>query len=116
MKTNNFQDAMESFLSMNPDIPQGEDLSENVNKDKYNNTYKSIKLVVAVERKGRGGKTATIIEGFDKLSDTEIKSLAKELKQSLGVGGSERGGSVLIQGDFRKEVVDFFKSKGFNIK
>lgn len=56
-----------------------------------------------MERKGRGGKTATIIEGFPG-SDSELKALATRLKQQLGVGGSARGGEILIQGDCRQRL------------
>ncbi len=56
-----------------------------------------------MERKGRGGKTATIIEGFPG-TDDELKALATRLKQQLGVGGSARDGEILIQGDCRTRL------------
>lgn len=60
-------------------------------------------LRLVMERKGRGGKTATIIEGFPG-TDDELKALATRLKQQLGVGGSARGGEILIQGDCRARL------------
>ena len=47
---------------------------------------------------------------------SKMKSLAKELKQHCGVGGSARGGEILIQGDFRDEVLAFLKAKGFKAR
>lgn len=72
-------------------------------------------LHVVVERKGRGGKTATIIEGFE-CDDEQIKHIAKELKSTLGTGGSARGGEILIQGDCRERVRDALRSMGFKLK
>lgn len=63
------------------------------------------KLKIAVERKGRGGKTATIIYGFpDDWDDNRIAALASRLKQTLGTGGSARGGEILIQGDCTEKL------------
>lgn len=60
------------------------------------------RLDIIVERKGRGGKVATIITGFT--IDDEIDRVASRLKKVLGVGGSCRGGEILIQGDRAQAV------------
>lgn len=62
------------------------------------------KLDIVLDKKGRRGKQATIIAGFDADDDTEALAVAARLKQSLGTGGSARGGEILIQGDRRKDV------------
>lgn len=62
------------------------------------------RLDIVLERKGRAGKTATIITGFT-VSDDAVADIASQLKRSLGTGGSARGGEILIQGDRRKEVL-----------
>lgn len=62
------------------------------------------RLDIVLERKGRAGKTATIITGFT-VSDEAVANIASQLKRSLGTGGSARGGEILIQGDRRKEVL-----------
>ena len=64
-----------------------------------------------VDRKGRGGKTATIISGFT-LDDEEIAEIAARLKKSLGVGGSARGGEILIQGDRKNDVLNLLRQQG----
>lgn len=73
------------------------------------------RLDIIFERKGRAGKTATIITGFT-ISDEEIDALAGRLKKRLGTGGSARGGEILIQGDRRKEVLDFLGKEGFKAR
>ena len=72
-------------------------------------------LHVIIERKGRKGKTATIIEGFTG-SDEALEELAKTLKQRLGTGGSARGGEILIQGERKNDVIAILQSLGFKTK
>ena len=72
-------------------------------------------LHVLIEKKGRGGKTATIIEGFE-ISDDEIDEIARTLRKKLGTGGSARGGEILIQGDRKPDVVRLLKDMGFRVK
>lgn len=70
---------------------------------------------IALERKGRGGKTATIIYDLD-LDDSDLKNLAADLKRSLGCGGSSRGGEILIQGDRVDDCRKFLIARGFRLK
>ena len=72
-------------------------------------------LHVLIEKKGRGGKTATIIEGFEG-SGEMLEKLARTLKQKLGTGGSARGGEILIQGDRKADVIALLKSLGYKTK
>lgn len=73
------------------------------------------RLLITMERKGRGGKTATIISGFT-IDDDAIARLASQLKTRLGTGGSARGGEILIQGDRRKDVAAALNQLGFKTK
>ncbi len=63
----------------------------------------------------RKGKPVTIIEGYTG-ADSDFKILAKELKTMLGVGGSFKKESILIQGDYRDKIMAFLKDKGFRVK
>lgn len=72
------------------------------------------RLHVVVERKGRGGKTATIIEGFE-CRPEQVKEIAAKLKSALGTGGSARGGEILIQGDCRDRVCAHLTALGFKL-
>ncbi|NTW32941.1 MAG: translation initiation factor [Bacteroidetes bacterium] len=72
-------------------------------------------LRVFIEKKHRGGKTATIIKGFiGKQSDLE--EMGRLLKVRCGVGGSAKDGEILIQGDFRDKIIEILVSKGYKAK
>lgn len=72
-------------------------------------------LHVLIEKKGRGGKTATIVEGFE-IPDEEVDDIARSLRKKLGTGGSARGGEILIQGDRKADVIRLLKEMGFRVK
>jgi len=72
-------------------------------------------LYVSLDKKNRKGKKVTLVEGF-KGTTEDIKSLAKELKSSCGVGGSVGDHNILIQGDFRIRVITLLQEKGFTVK
>lgn len=73
------------------------------------------RLDIVFEKKGRGGKTATIVTGFE-LPDSDVEMLASEMKKKLGAGGSARGGEILIQGDRRNDVLKFLTAKGYKAR
>lgn len=72
-------------------------------------------LHVFVERKGRAGKTATIVSGFT-VSDSEVERIASELKRRLGTGGSARGGEILIQGNRKDDVMSALRAMQIKCK
>jgi len=73
------------------------------------------RLDIVLERKARRGKQATIVTGFV-CDDDSLKQVASTLKRQLGVGGSARGGEILIQGDFRQRVLQALQDMGFKAR
>lgn len=92
-------------------LPQGEDPAPAEAPQSDKPKLNPQKIRIYFERKGRAGKCATIISGFDGLTDDEIADIASELKRRLATGGSARGGEILIQGDRREDVARYFGIK-----
>ncbi len=67
--------------------------------------------VVRMERKGRGGKEATIVEKLG-LKPAALEQWCKELKQALGCGGSVDGETIVLQGDLRQRLPAVLTAKG----
>ena len=65
--------------------------------------------------KGRAGKTVTLIKGFEG-STEDLKALAKSLKQAVGVGGSVKDGEIIIQGNYREQLIQILTKMGHGVK
>lgn len=72
------------------------------------------RLIVAIDRRNRGGKQVTLVSGFVG-TDDDLTSLAKTLKTKCGAGGSAKDGEIIIQGDFRDKVTAILLSLGYNL-
>src|SRR5208283_2232713 len=70
------------------------------------------KVTVRLDRKGRGGKTVTIIDGLN-MPQKKIEELLRLLKTKIGTGGTSRDMTLEIQGDHSDTVVSELKSMGF---
>jgi translation initiation factor 1 len=68
-----------------------------------------------VEKKGRGGKTVTVVDGLPR-NAAFLKDLSQELKRACGTGGTVLEGAVELQGDLRERVRELLLSKGLVVK
>ena len=111
-KINSFSDLGGFVYSTNKD----EDFSQYQNESNEGTLLPNEQYLEAhFSNKGRGGKTVTVIKGFQG-SDEDIKLLAKMLKNKCGVGGSSKDGEIIIQGNIRDKVMTILKEEGYHVK
>lgn len=103
---------MSFVYSTNPDfmsqVEGNKDVAETLEPSKQ-------KLIVAIDRRNRGGKQVTLVKGFVG-NDADLQALGKILKNKCGTGGSVKEGEIIIQGDFREKLVTVLSSMGYGVK
>lgn len=113
-------DWKEALSAARNNFDEAEDGQQNNSDRNENNVKEELPLqknaiTIVLDKKGRNGKTATIVEGLT-IPQHEIEELARNLKQKLGVGGSVRNGEILFQGDQKDKVRKFFIDLKFKVK
>ena len=74
------------------------------------------KLKVRLDTKHRPSKAVTLVEGFIG-KEEDLEDLGKKLKSFCGTGGSAKDGEIIIQGDQREKVMQWFGKNGYkNVK
>lgn len=100
--------SWEDFQKMgNPE--NAPDLPEETESNDMN--WNTLSARIHLEKKHRGGKTASIIRGLN-ISEDKMKTLSKELKAKCGVGGSVKNREIIIQGDQRDKIMAHLQKLG----
>ncbi|MQA29870.1 MAG: hypothetical protein GEU82_08530 [Luteitalea sp.] len=68
-----------------------------------------------IEKKGRGGKVVTVVDGLPRNSRF-LGELSQELKRSCGTGGAVVEGAVELQGDLRDRARALLAKRGYTVK
>ena len=71
-----------------------------------------MKLYVSRDKKHRGGKQVTLIEGHEGPDKVRVDLLSK-IKSLCSAGGSLKEGKLLIQGDHVRKVIDYLFKEGY---
>lgn len=111
-------DLSNFFTSQNEDTGfkvLSDDDGKSTEDDTSNLPANAQKLTVRKEKKGRGGKTVTVVEGY-KGNPQTLETLCKKVKQQCGVGGSVDRKTFIIQGDKADQVVKILIKEGYNAK
>jgi translation initiation factor 1 len=96
--------AYREFGDEEPEFDRLEDLPPNQHS-----------LKIQVSRKGKGGKTVTIVSGFQ-VSEATLGSLTKQLKNQCGTGGTVRDNEIEIQGDHKQKLLEILTKLGYKAK
>lgn len=107
----NKKNKINVVYSTNPDFNYDYDEDEQVDTLPNNQQL----LYISIDRKSRGGKEVTLIEGFVG-NDDDLKDLGKLLKTKCGVGGSVKDNEIIIQGNFRDKIIDLLTKEGYKTK
>ncbi|WP_336022746.1 translation initiation factor [Halobellus salinisoli] len=85
-----------------------------VPEDPLEDLDRATQQLTARTEERRYGKKMVIIEGFE--GDTDLDSLASELKSALGTGGTVKEDTIELQGDHEKRVRELLKEHGYAVK
>jgi len=74
-----------------------------------------ITCALRLEKKGRGGKSVTVVANLPK-NAAFLAALATELKKACGTGGTATDEAVEIQGDQRERLRPLLAAKGWQVR
>ena len=91
------------------------DNQENIYKEqpKEENFQKISKINISKQKKGKKGKTITLIKGLSIKNETEVKELLKKMKVFCGTGGTVIDKDIQLQGDMVNKSMEFLRKEGF---
>lgn len=69
------------------------------------------RVIITRERKGRGGRTVTVIRGITP-AGPRMEALAREMRQALGTGGSIEGDSIVLGGNQTERAAAWLRTRG----
>ncbi len=107
-------DLRDQLKNLFPDHKESEEAFEdNGDNQSFSASDQETPLICRYEK--RKGKGTTIIEGFE--GDVEaLKALAKSIKQEFSIGGGIKDHCIILQGNFRDQIMDYLKQKGYKTK
>ncbi len=73
------------------------------------------KIKIHKVKKGKKGKTVTVISGFGSDNISQIGNLLKKLKVYCGTGGSLNDREIQLQGDMQDKVKFVLRKEGYGI-
>ena len=82
-------------------------------KPTEDNFRKKSKINISKQKKGKKGKTITLIKGLGIENEYQIKELLKKMKVFCGTGGTLIDNNIQLQGDMVIKVIDFLRKEGF---
>ena len=79
------------------------------------NTFnKGSKINISKQKKGKKGKTVTLIRGLSTKDEILLKELLKKIKVFCGTGGTLIDRNIQLQGDMVSKSIEFLRKDGFH--
>ena len=100
-----------SLEALKASLPEGKPVEAKPVETKSGPDPFAGKIVLAISRKGRGGRTVTIVSGI-KGGEAVLDTLSRELKKALGCGASVEGDTIVVAGDLIDRVKPWLEAKG----
>ncbi len=72
------------------------------------------KINISKQKKGKKGKTVTLIKGLETDDEVLLKKLLKKIKVFCGTGGTLSDKNILLQGDMVSKSIEFLRKEGFH--
>ena len=81
---------------------------------KVDTVSKKSEINISRQKKGKKGKTVTLIRGLDIEDEILLKELLKKIKVFCGTGGTLIDGNIQLQGDMVSKSIEFLRKEGFH--
>ena len=75
---------------------------------------KRSKINISKQKKGKKGKTITLIRGLGTEAQVLLKELLKKIKVFCGTGGTIVYSNIQLQGDMVSKSIEFLRKEGFH--
>jgi len=82
-------------------------------KSLLENSFKKSKINISKQKKGKKGKTITVIKGLGIDDEIKLKILLKKIKVFCGTGGTLIDNNIQLQGDMITKSIEFLLKEGF---
>ena len=81
---------------------------------KVDTVNKKLKINISKQKKGKKGKTVTLIRGLGVQDEILLKELLKKIKVFCGTGGTIIDSNIQLQGDMVSKSIEFLRKEGFH--
>ena len=81
---------------------------------RVNTLNKRSKIHISKQKKGKKGKTITLIKGLGTEDEILLNELLKKIKVFCGTGGTLIDSNIQLQGDMVSKSIDFLRKEGFH--
>lgn len=100
------------FPDMKDCVPEPEDEVKEEEPAITSDEKAAMRLYVLRDKKRRGGKQVTLVEGFEG-SEAARQQLHTRLKSLCSAGGSLKDGEIMIQGNHVDKVIAYLLKSGY---